>query len=208
MVLAAVALDPRGASRLTRVGVADSKRFAGPEAHALRTSFVPHILDAAAHFELVVVDVREVDRHCFAGGLNRLEQAVARGLIARAPRCRRVVCDGKRLFAPLCADHPELESHDDGEQVHVAVAAASILAKVRRDELWNTIATRYVPEFGAELLGGGGGYVNPRTKRFLRAYIERYAIPPPEGRLSWPWTFAADLLGPRFTPTTQLDLNI
>src|ERR1700759_4808507 len=100
-------------------------------------------------------------------------------MIERAPVVRRIVCDGERLFRPLQARWPHLEALDNGESQHAAVAAASIVAKVRRDQLWQKICRRYAPEFGEELVCAGGGYANPHTKAFLRAYIKRYKRLPP-----------------------------
>jgi ribonuclease HII len=197
MVMACVALRPRKASGLTRAGVTDSKKFTGPDAHAARTELLPRILDAADHVAVVIVDVAEIDRRCRDNGLNRLEQERAELFIRRAPPCRRIVCDGERLFAPLRVRWPHLEALDNGESQHAAVAAASIVAKVRRDELWAKISRRYAPEFG-ELVTRGGGYTNAATHAFLRAYIRRYRVLPPEARRSWPWDFAADLLPREF----------
>ena len=198
LVLACVALSPARSAALTRAGVMDSKRFgAGSGAHARRCALLPRILDAAAHVAVVVVDVRDVDRYTRRGGLNRLEQERARGLIAAAPAVRRIVADGARLFGPLAHLHPRFDALDHGEDQHVAVAAASVVAKVRRDELYAKIAARYAPAFGPLV---GGGYVNEGTRRFLRAYIERHGALPPEARRSWPWDFARDLLGDDFDP--------
>ena len=195
LVLGAVLLDETGCRILQKHGVTDSKRFQGASAHARRSALVPVIRQAAIHCEVAVVDVRVVDRYCDEGGLNRLEREIAERLIVRAPGADRIVCDGARLFGPLASRYPQLEAHDKAESLHVAVAAASILAKVRRDELWHVIAARYAAEFGEET-SAGGGYLNPRTRAFLRAYVDRHGRPPPEGRLSWPWTFVADLLEP------------
>ncbi|HJZ89039.1 MAG TPA: hypothetical protein VKN99_27900 [Polyangia bacterium] len=209
MVMAAVALRPPRAGALTRAGVCDSKAFgAGPDAHAARSALVPRILEAAEAVALVVVDVAEVDRAACRGGLNRLEQRHADVLLGRLPPADRVIADGKNLFSPLRARWPQLRAVDEAEQAHVAVAAASILAKVRRDELWWCIERRYQPEFGPV---EGMGYVNPATKRFLRRFIERHRALPPEGRRSWPWHFARDLLPPDFNvlgdvPDEQLAL--
>ncbi len=200
MVMACVALRPRKAAALTRAGVTDSKAFAGPNAHEERQRLIPKILDCADHVAVMVVDVDEIDRRCRDNGLNRLEQERAGYMIERAPHARRIVCDGERLFRPLQARWPQLEALDKGELKHAAVAAASIVAKVRRDELWSKICRRYAPEFGEELVGAGGGYCNPPTRAFLRAYIRRYKKLPPEARRSWPWEFARDLLGKRFDP--------
>ena len=180
MVMACVALRPRKASALTRAGVTDSKKFAGENAHALRLELVPRILDASDHFAVAVVDVAEIDRRCRLNQLNKLEQERAEQFIRRAPTCRRVVCDGARLFGPLRARFSHLEALDNGELQHAAVAAASILAKTRRDEIWAKIRRRYAPEFG-HLVERGGGYTNAATHAFLRAYIKRHKSLPPEG---------------------------
>jgi ribonuclease HII len=200
MVMACVALRPRKAAALTRSGVTDSKAFSGPNAHDERLRLIPKILECADHVAVMVVDVGEIDRRCRDNGLNRLEQERAEYMIQRAPLARRIVCDGEKLFRPLQARWPQLEALDRGELKHAAVAAASIVAKVRRDELWGKICRRYAPEFGDELVGAGGGYCNAPTRAFLRAYIKRYKKLPPEGRRSWPWEFARDLLGKRFDP--------
>jgi ribonuclease HII len=203
MVMACVALRPRKAAALTRTGVTDSKRFSGPNAHQARLELVPRILDAADHAAVMVIDVSEIDRRCRMNGLNKLEQERADFMIRHAPACRRIVCDGARLFSPLCARYPQLEALDDGESQHAAVAAASIIAKVRRDELWARICRRYEGEFG-DLVGKGGGYVNAATRAFLRAYIRKHRCLPPEARRSWPWDFARDLLGKRFDPWSDV----
>ena len=200
MVMACVALRPRKAAGLTRAGVTDSKAFAGERAHAARQAFIARILEAADYVAVAVVDVAEIDRRCRDNGLNRLEQERAAQLIERAPPARRIVCDGERLFRPLQARWPHLEAVDGGELEHASVAAASIVAKVRRDQLWGKICRRYAPDFGEDVVGGGGGYCNAPTKAFLRAYIERHGTLPPEARRSWPWDFARDLLGDAFDP--------
>ncbi|MDB4964549.1 MAG: ribonuclease [Myxococcales bacterium] len=200
MVMACVALRPRKAASLTRAGVTDSKAFAGLNAHEERQRLIPKIQECADHIAIIVVDVAEIDRRCRENGLNRLEQERAASMIERAPIARRIVCDGERLFRPLQARWPHLEALDRGELKHAAVAAASIVAKVRRDEIWGKICRRYAPEFGDEIVGAGGGYCNPPTKAFLRAYIARYKRLPPEARRSWPWDFARDLLGKSFDP--------
>src|SRR5262245_44512752 len=132
MVMACVALRPRKAAALTRSGVTDSKAFAGPAAHEARLAFIPKILECADHVAVMVIDVDEIDRRCRENGLNRLEQERAAYMIERAPVARRIVCDGERLFRPLSARWPHLEALDGGELCHASVAAASIVAKVRR----------------------------------------------------------------------------
>jgi ribonuclease HII len=192
MVMACVAIRERSCRALVRAGVTDSKLFgSGAAAHATRSELVPQILDLAEHVVIDVIDVAEIDRRASRGELNRLEQERARFMLERSPPAQRIVADGERLFAPLRQTYPLLEAVNHGESCHVAVAAASILAKVRRDQIWDKICRRYEPHFGAL---SGGGYVNEPTRRFLRAYCQRHRSIPPEGRQSWPWTFVSDLL--------------
>jgi ribonuclease HII len=198
MVLAAVCLDSRAAAALTRAGLRDSKRFgASARGREQRAALAAKIRDRASFIALQVVDVCEIDRRVSAGELNVLEREVAERLIGRAPAADRIVADGKALFGPLRGRYANLEAWNEGEDRHAAVAAASVIAKVRRDELWERIAARYSPLFGPI---DGGGYTNAATRRFLRAYAERFRRLPPEARRSWPHHDLHDLLGPDFDP--------
>ncbi len=185
LVVAAVALSPSAARRLTRAGVADSKSFgAGDKAHAERSRLCRFIESVASFVGLEICDVAHVDDYVGRGALNVLERERALTLVRRAPPARRIVADGARLFSALRQELPHLEARDGGEAVHVAVAAASVVAKVRRDELFACITARYRLEFGVVR---GGGYVNPGTQAFTRSYRRRFGGLPPEARASWPW---------------------
>ena len=75
--------------------------------------------------------------------------------------------------------------------------------KVRRDQRWDEIRSRYTDEFG-EI--PGGGYVNDGTRRFMRAYAERYRALPPEARRSWPHPYVHDIIGDQRPPGPQMSL--
>jgi len=202
LVLAAVAVRGRKAGALRRLGVRDSKLFGtGAAARAARAALEPRIRALAEAVAVAVVDVDDIDRAVRGGALNRLERERAHVLIRRCPAVRRVLCDGARLFGPLAAAVPHLHAVDHGETAHVAIAAASIIAKVRRDELFACIAARYRREFGVLR---GGGYCNAPTRAFLRAYVARYRRLPPEARRSWPHDEARAQLGPGFEPLSTL----
>jgi ribonuclease HII len=202
MVMAAVAVSGRKAGALSRIGVRDSKAFgAGEDAQAARAALVPRIRALAEAVAVAVIDVDDIDRAVRRGDLNRLERERAQRLIRACPEVRHVLCDGARLFGPLAATIPHLEALDRGESAHVAIAAASIVAKVRRDELFACIAARYRREFGPLQ---GGGYCNAGSRTFLRAYVERYRRLPPEARRTWPHATLADLLGPDYDPLGSL----
>jgi ribonuclease HII len=191
LVVAAVALRPQRAAALTRCGVRDSKAFgAGPEARARRAELATRVQRLAEAVAIAVFDHAEVDLYTARGLLNELERRAARTLIAQMPSATRIVADGVQVFGSLQGQYPQLEAFDDGESVHVAVAAASIVAKDRRDQLFSGIAARYTEEFG-ELRGGG--YVNSGTADFLRRYHRRYACLPPETRRTWEWSVLLEL---------------
>lgn len=200
LVMAGVVLRTRQASSLTRAGVTDSKAFAGEDAHARRSELAKRIRATADSVVVRVIDVGEIDRFVRVHELNRLEREHAMWIILRSPRAKHIVADGERMFRPLCDRFPNLRPVNHGEEHHVAVAAASICAKVRRDELFQVIARRYQAEFGAIT---GGGYENAATHRFLRAYVERYGRLPPEARRSWNWGFC-DYLPRGYHPLADL----
>ena len=183
LVMAAVALDTGAARTLTRAGLRDSKSYgAGDEARARRAALAAEVQARARFCVVVDVEVDELDARVVRGELNQLEREVAERMIGAAPACTRMIADGKRMFAPLCARVAGLEAYDDGESRHAAVAAASIIAKDERDRQFAAIAARYRAEFG-EL--AGGGYLNPATRAFLDAHRQRYGRLPAETRLTW-----------------------
>jgi ribonuclease HII len=191
MVVAGVILRPPRAAALTRRGVCDSKEFgAGLEAREKRAELAGHIRRLAEDVRVQVFDHRMVDDFASRGLLNELERRAARQIIGAASRVRRIVADGHRVFGMLTWEYPHLEAYDFGETVHVAVAAASIIAKDLRDRLFEEIAVRYRDEFGEVR---GGGYVNAATADFLRRYHERYGALPPETRRSWGWKLLNEL---------------
>jgi ribonuclease HII len=185
MVLAAVALDQKAADLLAKQGVRDSKAFGSSVgARRARAILKKSVEEMATWVDLEVCSVQAIDEYVSHGALNLLERERAVRLIERAPPCGRVIADGRNLFSPLQARYPRLEARDRGESVHVAVAAASICAKVHRDALFDEIARRYEADFGHLR---GGGYVNQLTRAFVAEYVHRHGHLPPEARASWPW---------------------
>jgi len=203
MVVAAVCLDTSAARTLTRAGARDSKSFgAGARARTVRAEMADRVREVAVHVALEVLDVDVIDPRVCKNELNALEREAATRLIAGAPACDSIIADGERLFGSLSAEFPHLTARNRAESAHAAVAAASIVAKARRDALMEEICQRYAPAFG-EITGGG--YMNEGTKRFLRAYAERHGDLPPEARRSWPYDYLRDILGKEFDPRAALE---
>ena len=204
MVVAAVALDSRTAAALTRAGLCDSKSYgAGEDAHATRCELAQQIRRRALFVSLIEVPHTEIDERVSRHELNALERELAQQLIERAPTVHRIIADGKRMFAALGQRYAHFESHDRAEEKHAAVAAASVIAKVLRDERFAQIRARYETELGPIT---GGGYANAATRRWLRAYCERYGRLPDETRLTWPHPYVEDLIGSVRPPGPQAEL--
>jgi ribonuclease HII len=204
MVMAAVVLDSRSASALTRKGLCDSKSYgAGDDAHAIRTELDREIRTRARFVALIEVEHTEIDLRVLRHELNLLERELACRLIDQAPGVDRIIADGKRMFAALGQRYPHFESHDRAEEKHASVAAASVVAKVVRDNRFAAIRARYETEVGPIT---GGGYANAATRRWLRAYAERHGRLPDEARLTWPHPYVEDLIGCVRPPGPQTDL--
>ena len=185
MAIAVVALDRGASAALRRAGVVDSKSFgAGADACAQRSELAEKIKKRTSLFKVQLVEVDEIDHYTWRGQLNALERRIACELLRElgVRTEEKIVCDGALLFSPLRALFPSLKAVDHGESAHVAVAAASILAKVERDAAFSTIAKRYESEFGTVT---GGGYCTAATRRFRDAYRETMGGLPPEARKSW-----------------------
>jgi len=198
MVMAGVVLDTYGARTLTRAGLRDSKIYgASPEGKRRRQELALRVRRVARFVAVRVVDVAEIDRRVSVGELNVLEREVAEDFICGAPRVDRIIADGKVLFSPLCGRYPHLAAFNKAESKHASVAAASVVAKSLRDQIFERIHNRYEPLFGAFK---GGGYVNAGTRKFLRAYAQRFRRLPPEARRSWPHPYLRDILGADFDP--------
>jgi len=139
MVMAAVVLDSRSAAALTRAGLCDSKHYgAGDDAHRVRAGLAREIRKRARFVALIEVEHTEIDQRVARHELNVLERELATQLIEEAPAVHRIIADGQRMFAALGQRYAHFESHDRAESRHASVAAASVIAKVQRDERFAT----------------------------------------------------------------------
>lgn len=166
---------------LRALGVRDSKRLSPQRRRGLAAeiqeraachvvSLPADALDAAmAHDSL-----NEVEARAFAEVVRALapEEAVVDCCDPVEARFRDRVLRHLGYELPLRAEHR-------AEDRHPVVAAASIVAKVKRDEA--------VERIGAELgVDVGSGYAHDaRTLAFLEAWLAAHQAPPPHVRRSW-----------------------
>ena len=89
---------------------------------------------------------------------------------------------GKDILSHLTFKSKMISRHKADEQYPV-VGAASILAKVVRDEHISQIAQELEPTLNLPL---GSGYpADPTTKQFLVTWVSRFGTLPPHVRQSW-----------------------
>ncbi len=185
LVLAGCAVSPAQEATLREAGVADSKGFGPPaKAQVIRADLAALIRAQSTWHAVVVATPDRVDASVRRHGLNALERTLAEEILGESPPGCRVVFDGHRVFAPLCRRVARSTAIDKADQHELSVAAASILAKTTRDELFGLIRAQYEPGLGPIR---GEGYPNRATARFLEAYVDLHGEVPPETRRSWQW---------------------
>ena len=179
MVLAGCLLDEATETELRRLGVRDSKQLT-PK----RRAFLEKIIrEKAISFEVIMATPDEIERMNKKGiKLNEVE----------AIKCAKIIDklnDGKQKKIKVVVDCPsvslvkwreylmtkidnlsnlEISCEHKADQNHVAVSAASILAKSRREEEMDKLKKKY----GLEI---GSGYTSdPFTIAFLQKNALKY----------------------------------
>lgn len=191
MVVAGVLIDEHRLPELTELGVKDSKQLTA----AKRRWLVPEIERVASKYTTIDVPPVQVDESVMKRArlwkLNYLEaKTMARIIEQSSPDIVFVdSCDVKpdrfaetiRQCLPTSLRETEIISEHKADTKHPIVAAASILAKVRRDEQIEEIKTKY----GAV----GSGYAHDeRTLSFLTKWYEERSRFPDFVRKSWKTT--------------------
>ena len=188
MGLAIVVLDPKRQGELLRIGVRDSKKLS----NANRRRLVPRILEMTTRFSVLLAPHWSIDMFLRRTGkdvsLNKLELVLMAKLISRHcpdvlfvdspdPRPRRFSNMLSRVVSMMGCKSTIMASNGADVRIPV-VAAASILAKVARDD---EIA-RYSEAYG----NVGSGYPHdPRTISFVENWERDFGEPPFFTRLGW-----------------------
>jgi len=185
MVIAGVAISDEKIKDLKSIGVKDSKLLSPRSRTILASQIVSIVLNNA----YAKVEPSEIDQVVNKGrrleGLNLLEaKCMAQVITELRPelayvdasdvipeRFGRTISDMVPFKVRVIAEH-----HADRN--YPVVSAASILAKVRRDELIELLKEEY-GEFGS-------GYVtDPVTMNYLRRWLKEHSDFPPIVRKSW-----------------------
>jgi ribonuclease HII len=173
-------------SELVRIGVADSKQLTPKR----REQLAPIIQKLASKYEIIVMPAADIDDLRKTMTLNELEVFVYSKIIEKLHPdvCYVDAVDVKEeRFGRDILSHlsykPRIISEHKADAKYPIVGAASILAKVTRDEHVKRIASEIEPRLNLPL---GSGYPSdPITKKFLKAWVTQFGELPPYVRRSW-----------------------
>ncbi len=185
LVIAGICIEESKIENLQALGVRDSKVLAA----TVRSRLSKEILSIVDDVHVVELEAHELDRVVHRAPkfqrLNRLEaKAMARVIERLKPDVAYVDSSDTRTerfkndILECLSFRPKLISEHKADVNYPVVSAASILAKVRRDQRILEIQEHY-GDFGS-------GYVtDPKTLAFLRTYFENRGDFPPIVRRSW-----------------------
>jgi len=188
LVIAGVMVSNEQTKDLSAIGVKDSKLLS-PQ---MRTRLASKIREIALMVSVVEAQPKEIDEIVLHGErlrkLNFLEAKMMAQVIAQLSPGEVYVdasdVDEKRYgktiseFLPAGLKTVRVISEHHADRTYPIVSAASIIAKVRRDEVVEALRD----EFG----DFGSGYItDPKTVAFLKAWRRKHAEYPPIVRLSW-----------------------
>ncbi|MFQ5951014.1 MAG: ribonuclease HII [Candidatus Geothermarchaeales archaeon] len=181
MVVCGVEIRRSEEDHLRELGVRDSKLLTPTK----RKVLAAEILKISPKHILKEIEPRRIDEAVARKGLNRLEVHIMAEIV-RSLRSDTVYVDAPmintRTFADMLrnqlAKPPEIMAENEADRKYTVVAAASILAKVRRDERIEELHETH-GDFGS-------GYPNDqKTLRFLEDHFRRERSFPSIVRKSW-----------------------
>ncbi len=182
MFVAGLVIDEEKLFDLASIGVRDSKQLAPArrEALARKISSIAHdqyILEVSPQVidELrSVMTMNDIMVRSFAQVLQRLnaDRAILDAADVSEERFAERVKNASNVSMNIIAEHK-------ADQRHLVVSAASILAKVRRDESMRELERQHNCKMGSGYPG------DPETITFLKVWIEDKKELPPFARHSW-----------------------
>jgi ribonuclease HII len=187
LVVASFSIIEEKIEDIESLGVKDSKKLTTKK----RTKLFSEILELSGSHYFRILNPEYLNIEMKKQTLNEIEvKAFIDAIIGLKVPLKRIICDSCDVNEMRFSDnikegifdhYPESEviaSHK-AEDKYPIVAAASILAKVKRDELLKKIEE----EVGSPI---GSGYPSdPTTRRFLEEYYKRNNSFPSYVRLEW-----------------------
>jgi len=183
MVIAGVVDTDRSSVSYREMGCKDSKMLTPHQREALE----PKIRKSAKEIGIVEISAKEIDSLRKVISLNEVEaKKIAELILALKQKPDKIIIDCPdtdpamfldRLRKFLGPDFNAVLEHK-ADVNYPIVSAASIIAKVRRDERIAELDRKYGPL--------GSGYpADPITQEFLKRYMDEHGKLPPFARKSW-----------------------
>ena len=179
MIMAGCLMDKNTESKLKKLGIKDSKQLTQKRREILSEK----IKEEIETFEIVLSKPIEIDYHLNTDGtnLNNLEANMVAEIINRINKGYtkiKVVIDcpstGIKKWNDLLKtkiknlSNLEISCEHKADENHIAVSAASILAKCVREEEMQKLREKYGNEIGS-------GYTSdPSTQQFLKKHAKKY----------------------------------
>jgi ribonuclease HII len=181
MILSGVLLEKKDELELKAEGVKDSKQVP----HSKRVLLAEKIKKTAVDFQVIEKQPREIDNSLKEGiNLNKVEALMAAEIINKI---NKKSMQNKKITVFIDCPSPNLvkwkaillnyiahktnlniKTEHKADINHVSCSAASILAKVRREESIEELKKKIGVDFGS-------GYPSdPVTKKFLESYYKKY----------------------------------
>jgi len=184
LVVAGVKLKDE--KKLAEIKVRDSKKLTPKRREILAV----RIKQIALNYEIIVINAKDIDDMRKVMTLNEIEVNAFTQVIKKL---RPEICyvdsadvDEKRFAKDILSGlshRPEIVSKHKADDFYKIVSAASILAKTKRDEEVEKIASKIQEKIDLPL---GSGYpADPITQKFLKSWYSRYGKLPPHTRHSW-----------------------
>ncbi len=185
MVVAAVWIDKKEEWKLLEAKVRDSKKLIKQR----REKLAEYIKKNFYH-EYVVVDASDIDNLRKTMTMNQLEAYIFAKLANKREASIYYIDAASNNEEEFKKTIQELIKHDcqiicehGADDKYAVVSAASIIAKVERDERIKKIAEELETKLGLPL---GSGYPSDeRTITFIKEWIKKFNDLPPHTRKSW-----------------------
>lgn len=172
--------------KLQEINVKDSKKLTPKRREILAV----RIKQLALDYEIIIIKAKDIDDMRKVMTLNEIEvNAFAQVIKKLKPEVCYVDSadvNEKRFARDILAGltfNVEMISKHKADDIYPIVSAASILAKTRRDEELEKIATKLQERLNMPF---GSGYpADPITQKFLKIWYKKFGNLPPHTRHSW-----------------------
>ena len=183
MVICAYSIEKEKEGELKALGVKDSKLLSKRK----RDDLYPKLKSLSSGYKIKHLSPAEIDELRKRHSLNVIEQQImlklAKDLKITPDEIYIDAADvkEKRFGQVFETEFPNalVVSKHQADKIYPIVSAASVLAKVERDDAVQKIASKIGEDIGS-------GYpADPKTKKFLKKYFTKHKKFPPYVRESW-----------------------